>query len=161
MPWFRKLRREQASFSLGFNRISDPDIVAELDRLFKQRGEDAFVPPDEIEAPWQYFEGAIRKVSVNRYERSRSARDACLNHYGRRCSVCHPDFERVYGEIGRDFIQVHHLKPLAEIGAKYRIDPIADLRPICPNSHAMIHSGKNMMSVEELKKVTKKRARLR
>ena len=34
----------------------------------------------------------------------------------------------------KDLIQVHHLVPLSAIGKKYRVDPIRDLRPVCPNS---------------------------
>jgi len=67
------------------------------------------------------------------------ARQQCIEHYGSRCSVCDFDFEQVFGERGRGFIHVHHLKPLSEIQDEYEIDPIQDLRPICPNCHAMIH----------------------
>jgi len=34
---------------------------------------------------------------------------------------------------------VHHLVPISKIGKKYRVDPIKDLRPVCPNCHAVIH----------------------
>ena len=40
---------------------------------------------------------------------------------------------------GEGFIHVHHLKPLAQIGEQYELDPINDLRPVCPNCHAMLH----------------------
>ncbi len=35
--------------------------------------------------------------------------------------------------MGEGFIHVHHLKPLSEVGYEYRVDPIRDLRPVCPN----------------------------
>jgi 5-methylcytosine-specific restriction protein A len=41
---------------------------------------------------------------VNAYERSRTARSECINHYGSSCQVYGFDFGRVYGEIGADFI---------------------------------------------------------
>ena len=56
-------------------------------------------------------------------------------------------------DLGRGFIHVHHLKPLSEIQEEYEIDPIADLRPICPNCHAMIHCNTEMMSIKDLKKL--------
>ena len=31
------------------------------------------------------------------------------------CWVCGFDFEEVYGEIGRDFIEAHHTKPVASL----------------------------------------------
>ena len=33
-------------------------------------------------------------------------------------------YER-YGETMRDFIHVHHLIPLSQIGASYKVDPVA------------------------------------
>lgn len=97
------------------------------------------------------FEGATKKVRVNTYERNPKARTACINHYGTKCQCCGFDFYSTYGEIGLDFIHVHHLKLLSEIGETYQIDPIADLRPVCPNCHAMLHRRNPPFSIEELK----------
>jgi len=41
--------------------------------------------------------------------------------------------------VGKDFIHVHHLVPLHTIDANYKIDPIDDLIPVCPNCDAMLH----------------------
>ena len=99
----------------------------------------------------QYREGTVQEVSQNKYERNRDARRRCIEHYGCRCSVCGFDFGEVYGEIGSGFIHVHHLKPLSEIREEYVIDPIADMRPVCPNCHAMIHTGPEILTIESLK----------
>lgn len=93
--------------------------------------------PDEIHG--SDLEGASQKVSVNAYERSAWARQACIDHYGYCCSVCNFNFEAMYGERGKNFIHVHHIVPLSSIGDVYVVDPVKDLRPICPNCHAMIH----------------------
>ena len=100
------------------------------------------------------FEGALKKVFVNRYERDREAREKCIAKKGCKCSVCEMDFEKVYGEIGRGFIHVHHIVPISSIGAEYLIDPEKDLLPVCPNCHAMLHHGKDgeVLTIEELKK---------
>lgn len=95
------------------------------------------------------FEGAKKQVIVNAYERNPTARKECLNNYGFKCSVCGFDFEEVYGEIGTEYIHVHHLKPLNEINEEYRVDPINDLRPVCPNCHSMLHKAK--LSIEQLR----------
>lgn len=71
---------------------------------------------------------------------------------GSACVVCDFDFQRTYGDIGEDFIHVHHLKPLAEIGQEYVLDPVADLRPVCPNCHAMLHRGTAVLEIDELKR---------
>jgi predicted HNH restriction endonuclease len=43
------------------------------------------------------------------------------------------------GEIGAGYIEVHHLRPLADAEGERPVDPAADLRPVCPNCHAMLH----------------------
>ena len=55
------------------------------------------------------------------------------------CHVCGLDFQEVYGELGKDFIHVNHIKPLSEIDSTYVVDYKNDLIPICPNCHAMLH----------------------
>jgi len=109
--------------------------------------------PDVIEQDGVMFEGASEIVSVNAYERNTVARDKCIQHYGTICCVCTFDFERVYGEIGIGFIHVHHVVPLHQIGKSYALDPIKDLRPVCPNCHAMLHRGKEVMTCDALKKL--------
>lgn len=36
-------------------------------------------------------------------------------------------------------MHVHHLVPLSDIEKPYRVNPVDDLRPVCPNCHAMVH----------------------
>ena len=110
--------------------------------------------PEEVEkTEEEIFEGAIRRVTVNAYERNPEARRQCINHYGTRCTVCGFDFLEVYGEIGKDFIHIHHLKQISEIGETYQVDPIQDLRPVCPNCHAIIHKRKPPYTIEEMKQL--------
>ena len=59
--------------------------------------------------------------------------------------------------MGIGFIHVHHLKPLSDIGGEYQVDPVKDLRPVCANCHAMIHSKKPAYTLEEIKKATQKK----
>jgi hypothetical protein len=107
--------------------------------------------PDDVSDARPYAEGSTKTVLVNIYERNPAARAACVAHYGLTCSVCAFDFATAYGEIGEGFIHVHHLKPLATIGTEYIVDPIADLRPVCPNCHAMIHRSNPPLTIEELR----------
>lgn len=108
---------------------------------------------DEMEpAPGQTFpEGALTRVTVNKYERDPAARKKCLAQYGHQCSVCDLNFADEYGDIGRDFIHVHHLKELSTVGPGYEVDPIDDLRPVCPNCHAMLHKRRPAFTPEELR----------
>lgn len=108
--------------------------------------------PDEAEfSPGSKFqEGSAKQVLVNKYERSPEARRACISYYGVACSVCQFNFSETYGELGQDFIHVHHLRPLHTIKSDYVVDPIKDLRPVCPNCHAMLHRRKPHLTIEEL-----------
>ena len=64
-------------------------------------------------------------------------------------------YHKVREWMGAAYIHVHHLKPLATIGSEYEVDPIRDLRPICPNCHAMIHKREPPYTIEEMKQIVK------
>ncbi|HWF18236.1 MAG TPA: EVE domain-containing protein [Verrucomicrobiae bacterium] len=116
---------------------------------------------DEIEAAQRFAEGATVQRTVNAYERNPHAKRVCLDHYGYKCSVCLINYAEKYGEIGHACIHVHHLKMLSGIGREYDVDPIIDLRPVCPNCHAMIHSRSPMMSIDELRDLVLKNSLLK
>ena len=99
----------------------------------------------------EFREGKQFKLLSTRYERSPAARARCLKEYGYGCSVCSVDFQKQYGEIGKDFIHVHHLIPLHTRKTDGESNPLTDLRPVCPNCHAMLHREKPALSIEELK----------
>lgn len=109
--------------------------------------------PDEIPEDIEYVEGLAQQVLVNRYERSIEARRVCIGHYKCVCQVCRIDFSDRYGPLGMGFIHVHHRVPIASIGKHYRVDPIKDLVPVCPNCHAMLHRREPPLEVEELRNV--------
>ena len=113
-----------------------------------------FIPATPGQAiPGSFWEGAVNKVWVNKYERNPWARRECIKHYGITCQVCEMDFESRYGELGKDFIHVHHLIQLSSIKEKYEVDPINDLIPVCPNCHSMIHKKNPAYTIAELKKL--------
>ena len=98
-------------------------------------------------------EGSLERVEVNRYERDRRARKACLNHWGHRCVVCRFSFAERYGPLGEDYIHVHHTVELSLAPPDYQVDPVTDLRPVCPNCHAMLHRTRPATTVEGLKRL--------
>jgi 5-methylcytosine-specific restriction protein A len=112
--------------------------------------EDMAVYPDDLPAATSYEEGTAKQVYVNVYERNKEARAACLKHYGYNCTVCGFNFEKKYGEAGRGRIHVHHLVEISTIKNAYKIDPVKDLRPVCPNCHMMIHSKQPAYTLGEI-----------
>ena len=110
--------------------------------------------PHEIDS--EFYEGLKKTVTVNTYERNSKARELCVKHWKAICAVCDFDFESTYGEIGKGFIHVHHLTPVAQIGKTYQVDPIKDLIPVCPNCHSIIHKKEPPFSIDEIKKMLSK-----
>lgn len=105
---------------------------------------------DDVSSVDTFYEGAVKTVTVNAYERNHVARQRCIEHHGDKCSVCGFHFELRYGPVGKGLIHVHHLRPLAEIGQAYKVDPVKDLRPVCPNCHAMLHRREPPYTIDEL-----------
>jgi len=98
-----------------------------------------------------FFEGASREVTQTFRERNPHARKECLETHGYKCAVCCFDFEEQYGLIGREFIHVHHLNMVSSRKGEYQVKPAEDLRPVCPNCHAMIHKRNPPYSIEDVK----------
>ena len=116
------------------------------------KGSNISIYPDEV-TDKELKEGHASQVLVNRYERNAEARKKCIVLKGCKCAVCGIDFEKVYGEIGRGFIHVHHVVPLSSIGKDYQINYEKDLVSVCPNCHAMLHRKNPPYTIDELKEL--------
>ena len=97
-----------------------------------------------------YAEGKCRTVTSRTYDRSPQARQACIAHYGYNCFACGFNFGSTYGSLGETYIEVRHLRQIADVGDEYLIDPVKDLRPVCANCHRMLHRRRPPLSIEEL-----------
>ena len=130
-----------------------PDTIAfELEKVWSKFTTINMIalPPEEVNEAEVLYEGAAQRISVNSYERNPKARKKCIEHYGLSCKVCDFKFSELYGDVGRGFIHVHHLREISEIGEEYQIDPINDLIPVCPNCHAIIHHRKPAYKIREV-----------
>ena len=117
--------------------------------------------PEEIDTSAVLLEGAKKSIVVNAYERSEKARAACLAAHGTACACCGMDFGKVYGSVAAGYIHVHHTKPLSEVGEEYEVDPVADLRPVCPNCHAVAHLRTPPFGIDQVKAMLVKQVGLR
>lgn len=70
------------------------------------------------------------------------------------CEICGFSFTDRYGELGRDFIEVHHTKPISEM-EEGECTKLEDVTIVCSNCHSMIHRKKPWLGIDELKKVLK------
>ncbi|WP_394542159.1 HNH endonuclease [Priestia aryabhattai] len=112
---------------------------------------------EEIELYEPRAEGNLVTYYGRRYERDPINRKRAIEFHGLSCKVCGFNFEEVYGERGKDFIEVHHIEPLSTLEKEAVIDPERDLIPVCANCHRMIHRRRdNVLTVEELKALLSK-----
>jgi len=128
-----------------------PDIAESLTALWRERlgQSDHFVSDRPFGR--SYTEG-LRQTSVtSAYERSATAREACIAHHGYSCACCDVLLESVYGAIAKEFIHVHHLEPLSKDGKQHTVNPARDLVPVCPTCHAIIHRRAKPLTVEEVR----------
>lgn len=98
-------------------------------------------------------EGLSKRFLTNRYERNAQNRLKAIQEHGISCIVCGFNFEKVYGELGKDFIEIHHAVPISQTGEIF-IDPVKDLVPLCANCHRMIHrKHEETLTIKELKAI--------
>lgn len=106
-------------------------------------------------------EGTKEIVNTQKYKRSKLLRDKAIEHFtdenGRiKCKVCNFDFEEVYGEHGRGYIEIHHQKPVFQFDGddvkKTISEALKNLIPVCANCHRMIHrSREKPLSFNEMR----------
>lgn len=78
-----------------------------------------------------------RKVAyyTTKYECSSKNREIAIKIYGTKCMICGFGIEEKYGELGRGYIEVYHVKPLSELNEEIVIEPETDLTCACANCH--------------------------
>lgn len=97
-------------------------------------------------------EGKIKVSYVTKYERNPKIRRIAIKIHGTKCNICGFDFEKTYGERGKGFIEVHHIKPLYTNQKEKLINPKEDLICVCSNCHRMFHHKKDKVPTpKELK----------
>jgi hypothetical protein len=156
--------QEAASFKRvsPFKRAFSPGLLDYVEALLSIAlprpsyfSADASIPipdrlPEELDGT-TFNEGAKCRITVNAYERDQRARRACLAAHGTACAVCGTSLRDVYGPAAEGLIHVHHIRPLSEIGREYQVNPRADLRPVCPNCHAVLHRRVPAYSIDEVR----------
>lgn len=108
---------------------------------------------DEVTKAVMQSEGTPQEVRSIRYERNPINRQLCLHKKGYCCAICGMNFYDMYGELGKNFIEVHHTTPVSEMGENFILDIDRDLVPLCSNCHSMVHRRKPPYTIDELKKL--------
>jgi 5-methylcytosine-specific restriction protein A len=75
-----------------------------------------------------------------RIERNRKLIQNVKKIKGYNCECCGMNFENIYGEIGKEFIEAHHKQPLHTLKGKIiELNAREDFFVLCSNCHKMIH----------------------
>ena len=107
-------------------------------------------------------EGEIITKESKLKKRCAKLRDAAIQKYTQPdgkilCSVCGFDFEKVYKDLGKGYIEIHHEVPIYQYSdegfQQYIYDAVKQMKPLCANCHRMIHRYKKTLSVDDLKRI--------
>ena len=124
-------------------------------RDFEPHDDDVDITEDD-----EGFEEGKKKLRTHIYrERNyrviKEAKKRYKDKYGKLiCQICNFDFEKIYGNIGKDFIEGHHIIPVSELqeGDKTKVE---DIVLVCSNCHKMLHRKRPWLLPRELKKLLK------
>lgn len=99
-------------------------------------------------------EGTLKPILSSRYERNSELRKETINIHGLICQVCDFDFSQTYGELGKDYIEVHHLIPISNFNSEHHVNPKTEMAVLCANCHRMMHRNRSkIITVNELKEI--------
>jgi 5-methylcytosine-specific restriction enzyme A len=125
--------------------LDDPERMRNVSARLRQ-----LALADKPENVSQLFDDEDESIMEGRYllrfhrvrERSSKLRDKKIRSVLARggqliCEVCQFNFEEFYGNLGKGFIECHHVEPLHESGERSRT--IHELALLCSNCHHMIH----------------------
>ncbi len=174
-------------FYTGFSQLGDTEkdkVIKEQKELIKKYlGEgklDKFllekVPshyrtsmPTQEDDNFEVMEGM--PVKKHREIEDRSRNNAIVLEKKRQskyiCECCDFNFYKTYGELGKEYIECHHIKPLAEYSEEGEEIVLENLAALCANCHRMIHrllirdkakyKDKYSLSMDDLRDIVKKR----
>lgn len=133
------------------------EIVARVLSLIETGGDVGRLP--DVDSGVSGLEGNPRLVVHLRRERNtaivKKKKNEVLAQTGSlSCEVCNFDFEKVYGEYGKEFCEVHHLNPLSISDGVVKTE-LSDLAIICSNCHRIIHRTDPMSSIQALAKAVR------
>ena len=132
------------------------DLVAMLD-LYDQATDFERVPmlPTELAKAASasiLMEDGTKTRKHERIERNPALARRAKEVHGYKCQACSFDYAKTYGTIGKNFIEAHHLIPLAALkDRRVALDPKTDFAVLCASCHRMIHRTKFISDIAGFK----------
>jgi 5-methylcytosine-specific restriction protein A len=127
--------------------------------LFSRGGRDNYADSEteETEGAGETVVERRRYRQHRKIERNPKAAKLAKKEHGYICQCCGFDFEAIFGPSGKEYIEAHHLKPLAELPEDVPVsqDPKTDFAVLCANCHRMIHRKDAPKTVGELRQLAR------
>lgn len=116
--------------------------------------------PENLVLDDNFPEGKLIERTHKRRERNSKAvvlkkAEFLKEHGSIYCQICELNFEHKYGELGRDFIEVHHTIPVSEMAINHKTT-LDELVLVCSNCHRMIHRKRPWLKADKLKELLSK-----
>lgn len=153
----------------GRNLPSDDDLKRDLENilntyetLFYRGGRDSdnFSISEEVIGTISIKESYKKKVHSSIERPSSSVIKRIKRKLGYVCMACGFDFEKSYGETGKEYIEAHHLTPIANLKeGESRTITDKDFAVLCSNCHRMIHRFEDSSDIAKLKTLIKNKRR--
>lgn len=94
-----------------------------------------------------------KKIRLHlRIERNSDISEKVKRVKGYICEACDFNFEKTYGQLGKLFIEAHHLQPISELEmGNTKLNIKTDFVVLCSNCHSMIHRLENSSNLQALR----------
>ncbi|WP_338822068.1 HNH endonuclease [Bradyrhizobium septentrionale] len=147
----RKTRRIDRGF-IGQRNIFYPAGNPNYERFLQnfdlvRRGAQPNGTGETDQTAFQEGQRASREASY--FARNAGLVKAAKHHHGTTCQGCGFNFADVYGDIGEDYVEVHHKRPIA--GGEVRVSTVHDVDVLCANCHRMVHRREIPLTLKELR----------
>jgi 5-methylcytosine-specific restriction protein A len=152
------LAKYYSSFKLPSNEELHADLF-EMLKIYEVLSYNEGLPstPAEIENDEEKYKGYedLKKIRLHkRIERNNQLSKRVKDVQGYTCKACKITFKEIYGVLGEEFIEAHHLIPLSKLGSeKIQLDIRKDFTVLCSNCHRMIHRLEDPSDLELLIKI--------
>ncbi|TDM48526.1 hypothetical protein ETI08_05105 [Macrococcoides goetzii] len=153
-------RLSEIGIKFGNEIVSGKYLNEEENRLIKDKFNTTSFPDVIYDFPKSYLEGKESLVIHIKKERNALVRQDVIrrfliNNKHVYCEACGFDFYNKYGDLGKDYIECHHTKPIHQMDGETETN-IDDMVLLCSNCHRMIHRHTPMLSLQELKDIISK-----
>ena len=140
-----KRDKEAATFIAVNNVRHSPDVIASIYNISIDKAneieESITVDEEKKVANHISYEGRIGTKDKNKMK----------SLLGYRCAACGKDMSEIYGNIGHNYIELHHLVPYSEMKEnETRTLTEHEFCVLCPDCHRMIHKLPDASDIDML-----------